>query len=95
MISEFEEVLRDIDGLDGVPATLVRAYVDQEFAKADLNYDGFISIDEFALYYYAELCFKFPVHKNGHNPGDYTGFHNFHPNRFRGAFPLLMLLKRE
>lgn len=69
--SEFEELLWDIDGLDGVPTQSLKAHLDQEFAKADLNCDGFLSMDEFALYYYAELCFKFPVQKNGYNPGDH------------------------
>lgn len=67
---EFQQLLWDIDGLDGVCNKAVRQYVEDEFEKADLNHDEFISIDEFALYYYAELCFKFPVYKNGFNPGE-------------------------
>ncbi|GMH42553.1 hypothetical protein BSKO_10472 [Bryopsis sp. KO-2023] len=66
---EFQQLLWDIDGLDGVAQKAVNEYVEEEFEKADLNHDEFISADEFSLYYYAELCFKFPVYKNGHNPG--------------------------
>lgn len=44
--------------------------MEQEFEKADQNHDGFISVDEFTLYYFSELCFKFPVYKNGYNPGN-------------------------
>lgn len=44
-------------------------YVATEFAKADLNDDGVIDADEFILYYYSAICFKFPVGKNGFNPG--------------------------
>ena len=41
----------------------------EEFAKADLNSDDIISIDEFYLYFYSTICFKFPVLRSGVNPG--------------------------
>ena len=44
-------------------------YVQSEFERADLNHDGAIDEDEFTLYYFRDLCFKFPVGKNGFNPG--------------------------
>jgi hypothetical protein len=47
----------------------VEEYVDKEFDRADLNHDGVIDADEFMLYYFSEICFKFPVGKNGFNPG--------------------------
>lgn len=47
----------------------IREYVDGEFNRADLNHDGVIDRDEFTLYYFSEICFKFPVGKNGFNPG--------------------------
>ncbi len=31
--------------------------------------DDLISIDEFYLYFYSTLCFKFPVLRTGVNPG--------------------------
>ena len=43
--------------------------MDEEFERADLNHDGVIDRDEFALYYFSDICFKFPVGKNGFNPG--------------------------
>lgn len=41
-----------------------------QFGAADLNHDGVIDADEFHLYYFKEICFKFPVGKNGYNPGE-------------------------
>lgn len=43
--------------------------MDAQFEAADLNHDGVIDEDEFTLYYFQEICFKFPVGKNGFNPG--------------------------
>ena len=47
----------------------IQQYVCGEFEKADLNHDGVIDQDEFILYYFSAICFKFPVGKNGYNPG--------------------------
>mmetsp|Transcript_27365 Transcript_27365/g.59862 ORF Transcript_27365/g.59862 Transcript_27365/m.59862 type:complete len:924 (-) Transcript_27365:761-3532(-) len=66
---ELGRMLCDLDGLAGVPQKKRDEYVDQQFDKADLNHDGLISIDEFYLYFYSQLCFKFPVLRTGVNPG--------------------------
>lgn len=42
-----------------------------QFEAADLNHDGVIDADEFNLYYFKEICFKFPVGQNGYNPGEF------------------------
>jgi hypothetical protein len=68
--AEFRQMLLDLDGLEGIPERSVDAYVEQEFAAADLNHDELVSIDELYLYYYAVLCFKFPVGRDGVNPGE-------------------------
>eukprot|EP00955_Chlamydomonas_euryale_P081013 363516-Chlamydomonas_euryale.AAC.1 len=39
----------------------MRAHIAKEFDRADLNNDELISIDEFYMYFYSTLCFKFPV----------------------------------
>jgi hypothetical protein len=48
---------------------LCRQYLNTEFEKADLGNDELISIDEFYMYFYSTLCFKFPVLRTGVNPG--------------------------
>lgn len=40
-----------------------------EFERADLNGDQLVSIDEFYIYFYSTLCFKFPMLRTGVNPG--------------------------
>ena len=67
-------MLANIDGfgmaeLDAKNLARMEEFVDAEFERADLNHDGSIDSDEFMLYYYCEICFKFPVGKNGYNPG--------------------------
>ena len=37
---------------------------------ADINDDGSLDMNEYLLYYYKELCFKFPVGRCGINPGN-------------------------
>eukprot|EP01025_Chloroclados_australasicus_P039750 TRINITY_DN41353_c0_g2_i1.p4 TRINITY_DN41353_c0_g2~~TRINITY_DN41353_c0_g2_i1.p4 ORF type:complete len:122 (-),score=3.60 TRINITY_DN41353_c0_g2_i1:62-427(-) len=66
---ELQMMLEDIDNLDGIEEYRKKEYVDEQFEIADLNNDGIINMDEFMLYYFREICFKFPVLKNGHNPG--------------------------
>lgn len=66
---EFAQLLHDVDGCDGVPAAHAATHAARQFYKADLNHDGWLSRDEFLLYFYMELCFKFPVARNGMNPG--------------------------
>ena len=71
---EFGYMLANIDGfgmseLDAKTLARMEEFVDAEFERADLNHDGSIDSDEFMLYYYADICFKFPVGKNGYNPG--------------------------
>ena len=44
-------------------------YVEEQFDKWDLNHDDMISIDEFYLFFYSDLCFKFPLLRTGVNPG--------------------------
>ncbi|KXZ42762.1 hypothetical protein GPECTOR_120g429 [Gonium pectorale] len=46
-----------------------RKWVEEEFRRADLGGNDILSIDEFYLYYYSKLCFRFPVQRNGVNPG--------------------------
>lgn len=41
----------------------------KEFDKADIAGNHLISVDEFYLYYYQELCFKFPMDRSLSNPG--------------------------
>ena len=45
----------------------------REFERADLNGDELISIDEFYIYFYSTLCFKFPMLRTGVNPGGVRG----------------------
>eukprot|EP00892_Ulva_mutabilis_P003478 jgi/Ulvmu1/1501/UM011_0231.1 len=72
---EFGVLLGNIDGFGSVAVAgarmqeRIQEYVDTEFQGADLNHDGVIDADEFTLYYFKEICFKFPVGKNGYNPG--------------------------
>lgn len=44
-------------------------YVRKQFAKWDINNDEMISLDEFYLFFYTEVCFKFPLLRTGVNPG--------------------------
>ncbi|GIL81535.1 hypothetical protein Vretimale_954 [Volvox reticuliferus] len=46
-----------------------RSWVQDEFKRADLAGNGILSIDEFYMYFYAKLCFRFPVMRTGVNPG--------------------------
>ncbi|GLI60946.1 hypothetical protein VaNZ11_003185 [Volvox africanus] len=46
-----------------------RSWVQDEFKRADLAGNGILSIDEFYMYYYSKLCFRFPVTRTGVNPG--------------------------
>ncbi|GLC41477.1 Tubulin polymerization-promoting protein member 2 [Pleodorina starrii] len=46
-----------------------RQWVSEEFARADLAGNGILSIDEFYMYFYSKLCFRFPVMRTGVNPG--------------------------
>jgi hypothetical protein len=62
-------VTSDLDGLQDIPQTDVDEYCKQQFHMADQNHDGILSIDEFYLYFYSSLCFKFPVLASGVNPG--------------------------
>lgn len=55
--------------LDAKSSARMEEFIDSEFERADLNHDGVIDSDEFMLYYFHEICFKFPVGKNGYNPG--------------------------
>ncbi|KAK9813079.1 hypothetical protein WJX72_008518 [[Myrmecia] bisecta] len=68
-MEELGLLLQDLDGMDGVSARQEEEFLHSQFKAADLNGDQLISLDEFVLYYYAELCFKFPVQRNGFNPG--------------------------
>ncbi|GAX78299.1 hypothetical protein CEUSTIGMA_g5741.t1 [Chlamydomonas eustigma] len=67
--NEFGQMLFDLDSLESVPKKKRDEYIMREFAKADINSDDIISIDEFYLYFYSTLCFKFPVLRTGVNPG--------------------------
>jgi hypothetical protein len=66
---EFGQMLYDLDSLEHTPKHKRDVYILDEFKKADLNCDDLISIDEFYLYYYSTLCFKFPIPLSGQNPG--------------------------
>uniref|UniRef100_A0A7R9VWN3 EF-hand domain-containing protein n=1 Tax=Chlamydomonas euryale TaxID=1486919 RepID=A0A7R9VWN3_9CHLO len=71
-VHEFAQMLYDLDGLDDLQAkenAKMRAHIAKEFDRADLNNDELISIDEFYMYFYSTLCFKFPVVRSGINPG--------------------------
>ncbi|GIL62167.1 hypothetical protein Vafri_16429 [Volvox africanus] len=46
-----------------------RSWVQDEFKRADLAGNGILSIDEFYMYFYSKLCFRFPVMRTGVNPG--------------------------
>ncbi|PNW87551.1 hypothetical protein CHLRE_02g141700v5 [Chlamydomonas reinhardtii] len=47
-----------------------RRWVAAEFDRADLAGGGeMLSIDEFYMYFYGKLCFRFPVTRTGVNPG--------------------------
>ncbi|KAG2423221.1 hypothetical protein HXX76_015478 [Chlamydomonas incerta] len=47
-----------------------RRWVAAEFDRADLGGGGeILSIDEFYMYFYGKLCFRFPVTRTGVNPG--------------------------
>ncbi|KAG2427712.1 hypothetical protein HYH02_014543 [Chlamydomonas schloesseri] len=47
-----------------------RRWVAAEFDRADLGGSGeILSIDEFYMYFYGKLCFRFPVTRTGVNPG--------------------------
>ncbi|KAG2483051.1 hypothetical protein HYH03_018080 [Edaphochlamys debaryana] len=46
-----------------------RTWVEAEFKRADVGANNILSIDEFYMYYYSKLCFRFPVLRTGMNPG--------------------------
>lgn len=46
-----------------------REWAEKEFQRADLASNNMLSIDEFYIYYYGKLCFRFPVLRTGTNPG--------------------------
>lgn len=67
--NEFGQMLFDMDHLSNLSKKKRDEYIKKEFEIADLNHDNLISIDEFFLYFYSVLCFKFPVLRTGVNPG--------------------------
>ena len=50
-----------------------REWSEKEFQRADLAANEMLSIDEFYVYYYGKLCFRFPVLRTGTNPGGRAG----------------------
>ncbi|KAL6746860.1 hypothetical protein V8C86DRAFT_1439274 [Haematococcus lacustris] len=91
--AEFKQMLFDLDGLKGLPQHSVDLAVARAFEQADLNHDQVVSIDEFYLFYYSQLCFKFPL-LPGINPGA-DMFTLFNKISSRGGGPRFRGMTRE
>ncbi|MEW5301322.1 MAG: hypothetical protein WDW36_004187 [Sanguina aurantia] len=78
-LPEFTALVQDTDGLHETPLPEVQAYSLVQFRTADQDKDGMIGMDgfnahlllsaDFFTHYFLQLCWKFPNHKAGINPG--------------------------
>lgn len=51
-------MIMDIAGTEWFPSAETYYNIDVHFHRADINHDGYMSVDEFYLYYYSNLILE-------------------------------------